>query len=70
MKSVALLDYGKIEALVLPDFYDAGYESVRQIAYKIENSFYTMSSIDTNSKLISKEEISSSDIERFIYSYE
>jgi ABC-type sugar transport system substrate-binding protein len=70
MKSVALLDYGKIEALVLPDFYDTGYESVRQIANKMNNSFYAMSSIDTNSKLISKEDIFSNDIERFIYSYE
>ena len=69
-KSLALLDYGKIECLALPDSYAIGYQSAEEIAQKLDRSFYKLKSYETKGKVIGKEELEADDIERFLYSYE
>ena len=70
MESIALLDKGKIETLSITDHYALGYESVTEIAQKLKNSFYQMKSHEITTRLVSQDELTMQDIERFIYSYE
>lgn len=70
MKSVALLDYGQIKCLVVPDGYGIGYESIAEIAKKLDSSFYSIGSYEADSKVIYREDLFSDDVERFLYSYE
>ena len=70
MKSVSLLDYGQIRCLVVPDGYDIGYESIMELAKKLDNSFYSLESHEADAKVIYREDIFSDDVERFLYSYE
>lgn len=70
MKSVALLDAGQVQCLVIPDGYGIGYESVEEIARKLTRTFYTLKSYEKEVKVIYKEDLFSDEIERFLYSYE
>ena len=70
MKSIALLDYGKIKCLVMPDGYSIGYESVNEIAKKLEHSSYTLKSHEEVIRVIYKDDLFSEETERFLYSYE
>lgn len=70
VKSVTLLDAGKIKGLIIPDNYGIGYESVNEIAKKLNHRFYTMKSHKAEVKIIYKKDLFSDDIERFLYSYE
>ncbi len=70
MKSLALLDYGRVECLALPDGYEMGYQSVEEIAQKLNRSFYKLKSCEIKGKVIGKEELAADDIERVLYSYE
>lgn len=70
MKSVSLLDYGRIKCLIMPDGYGIGYESISEIAKKFDGSFYTIDSQEADAKVIYREDLYSDDMERFLYSYE
>ncbi len=70
MKSVSLLDYGQIKCLVIPDGYGIGYESVAELAKKLDSSFYSIGSYEADVKVIYREDLFSEDVERFLYSYE
>ncbi len=70
MKSVALLDYDRIRCLVIPDGYSIGYESVNEIAKKLERSTYTLKSHEEAIRVIYKDDLFSEETERFLYSYE
>lgn len=70
MKSIALLDYNKIKCLVVPDGYSIGYESVNEIAGKLDRSMYTLKSHEEAIKVIYKDDLFSEETERFLYSYE
>ena len=67
----ALLDKGNIQGLVVPDGYEIGYKSVKEIAGKIEHKFYKMKGYTTEYQIFSKKDFSmDDDLERFLYSYE
>lgn len=70
MKSVALLDAGDIQCLVMPDGYSIGYESVEEIAEKLNHHFYTLQSHEKDVKVIYRKDLFTDEIERFLYSYE
>lgn len=71
VKSIALLDYGRIQGLVAPDGYEMGYESIEEITKKLNYRFYEIKSHETALKVIHKEDLfSGDDMERFLYSYE
>ena len=71
VKSVAMLDYGQIEGLVVPDGYETGYRSVEELAKKLNHKLYKLGSIETGIKVIEKKDLFlDEDIERFLYSYE
>ena len=71
LKTVALLDKGNIQGLVVPDGYEIGYKSVKEIAGKIEHKFYKMKGYTTEYQIFSKKDFSmDDDLERFLYSYE
>ena len=71
LKTVVLLDKGNIQGLVVPDGYEIGYESVKEIAGKIEHKFYKMKGYTTEYQIFSKKDFSmDDDLERFLYSYE
>ena len=71
LKTVALLDKGNIQGLVVPDGYEIGYNSVKEIAGKIEHKFYKMKGYTTEYQIFSKKDFSmDDDLERFLYSYE
>ena len=71
LKTIALLDKGNIQGLIVPDGYEIGYKSVEEIAGKIEHRFYRMQGYTTEYKVLSKENFSmDDDLERFLYSYE
>jgi len=71
LKTVALLDKGNIQSLVVPDGYEIGYKSVKEIAGKIEHKFYKMKGYTTEYQIFSKKDFSmDDDLERFLYSYE
>ena len=71
VKSIALLDYGRIQGLVAPDGYEMGYESIEEIAKKLNYRVYEIKSHETELKVIHKEDLfSGDDMERFLYSYE
>ena len=71
LKTVALLDKGNIQGLVVPDGYEIGYKSVKEIAEKIEHKFYKMKGYTTEYQIFSKKDFSmDDDLERFLYSYE
>ena len=70
MKSIALLDVGQVQCLVIPDGYGIGYESVEEIEKELTRTFYTLKSHEKEVKVIYKEDLFSDEIERFLYSYE
>lgn len=71
VKSIALLDYGRIQGLVAPDGYEMGYESIEEINKKLNYRFYEAKSHETELKVIHREDLfSGDDMERFLYSYE
>lgn len=71
LKTIALLDKGNIQGLIVPDGYEIGYKSVEEMAGKIEDRFYKMQGHTTEYKALSEEKFSmDDDLERFLYSYE
>ena len=71
VKSIAMLDYGKIDGLVAPDGYEIGYKSVEEMAKKLQHRFYKTKSGNTTIKMIRRDDLfQDEDIERFLYSYE
>ena len=71
VKSIAMLDYGKIDGLVAPDGYEIGYKSVEEMAKKLQHRFYKTKSAKTAIKMIRRDDLfQDEDIERFLYSYE
>ena len=70
MKSVALLNAGKIDCLVIPDSYSIGYASVNEIAGSLKSRWYTMKSQEEDIRTIYRDDLFSEDVERFLYSYE
>lgn len=71
VKSIALLDSGKIQGLVMQDGYEMGYESVEEINKTLNYRFYEAKSHETELKVIHREDLfSGDDMERFLYSYE
>ena len=71
VKSIAMLDYGKIDGLVAPDGYEIGYKSVEEMAKKLQHRFYKTKSVKTTIKMIRRDDLfQDEDIERFLYSYE
>ena len=71
LKTIALLDKGNIQGLVVPDGYEIGYKSVEEMAGKIGHRFYKMQGYTTEYQVLSKENFSmDDDLERFLYSYE
>lgn len=70
MKSLNLLQHGNVKCLIIPDGYEIGYNSVKEISKKINNSFYTMKGYDVESKELYQNDLFSNEIERFLYSYE
>ena len=59
-----------LEDNIIPDGYEIGYNSVKEISKKINNSFYTMKGYDVDSKELYQNDLFSNEIERFLYSYE
>ena len=70
VKSVALLDAGKIKCLVIPDGYGVGYASVTEVVKGLNSRLYTMKSREEGIKIIYSDDLFSEDVERFLYSYE
>lgn len=70
MKAMSLLDCGKVYCIAVTDGYAMGYDSVMEIAHKLDGALYTMASIEEDVKIIHREDIFTEDIERFLYSYE
>ena len=70
-KAVAMLDYGKIEGLVIPDGYEIGYKSVEAISKRLQNSYNKDEDIEITVKMLQKDDLFlDEDTERFLYSYE
>ena len=57
MKSIALLDAGQVQCLVIPDGYGIGYESVEEIEKELTRTFYTLKSHEKEVKVIYKEDL-------------
>ena len=70
MKSISLLDYKKVDCLIIPDNYAIGYESVNELSNKLKNSLYKLQSKNLKASVISSEELLSENIERQLYAYE
>lgn len=70
VESLVLVDYGKVECVVIPDGYEMGYKSVREISERLNNPFYAMKSTNVEHKIVYKKDLFTTDIERFLYSYE
>lgn len=70
MKSLKLLDRGKVKCIIVSDGYEIGYKSVNEISKKIKNAFYIMKEYEVDSKDIYRNDLFSNEIERFLYSYE
>ena len=70
-ETIALLDQGNIQGLIVPDGYEIGYRSVEEMVRKIEHKFYKMQGYTTEYKVFQKDSFSmDDDLERFLYSYE
>lgn len=71
VKSIAMVDYGKIEGLVVPDGYEIGYKSVEAMAGKLRNNFDIIENTEITIKMLQKDDmLLDEDTERFLYSYE
>ena len=71
LRTIALLDQGNIQGLIVPDGYEIGYRSVEEMVRKIEHKFYKMQGYTTEYKVFQKDSFSmDDDLERFLYSYE
>ena len=71
VKAIAMLDYGNIEGLVVPDGYEIGYKSVEAMAKRLQNSFDKDENTEITVKMLQKEDLFlDEDTERFLYSYE
>ena len=71
LRTIALLDQGNIQGLIVPDGYEIGYRSVEEMVRKIEHKFYKMQGYTTEYKVFQKNSFSmDDDLERFLYSYE
>ena len=64
VKSVALLDAGKIKCLVIPDGYGVGYASVTEVVKGLNSRLYTMKSREEGIKIIYSDDLFSDDVER------
>ena len=70
-KAVAMLDYGKMEGLVIPDGYEIGYKSVEAMSKRLQNSYNKDEDIEITVKMLQKDDLFlDEDTERFLYSYE
>ena len=45
VESFVLVDYGKVECVIIPDGYEMGYKSVKEITERLNHTFYVMKSI-------------------------
>ncbi len=70
VESLVLVDYGKVECTVIPDGYEIGYKSVKEISERLNHPFYVMKSINVEHKIVHKRDLFTTDMERFLYSYE
>jgi len=70
VESLVLVDYGKVECVVIPDGYEMGYKSVKEITERLNHTFYVMKSTNVEHKIVYKKDLFTTDIERFLYSYE
>ncbi len=67
-KSIAFLDSGNIQGLILYDSYEIGYQGVLEISGKLKSSTYEMKSYETDRKLVDRETIfSDEEMEKFLY---
>ena len=71
LRTIALLDQGNIQGLIVPDGYEIGYRSVEEMVRRIGHKFYKMQGYTTEYKVFQKDSFSmDDDLERFLYSYE
>ncbi len=70
MKSISLLDYKKVDCLVIPDNYAIGYESVNELSNKLNNVLYDLESKNFKASVVSSGDLSSENIERLLCAYE
>ena len=70
VESLVLVDYGKVECVIIPDGYEMGYKSVKEITERLNHTFYVMKSTNVEHKIVYKKDLFTTDIERFLYSYE
>lgn len=67
-KSIAFLDSGNIQGLILYDGYEIGYKSVEEMSKKLKTSSYEMKSYKTGIKLVDRERIfSDEEMEKYLY---
>ena len=70
VRKYMVLDYGKVECVIIPDGYEMGYKSVNEITERLNHTFYVMKSTNVEHKIVYKKDLFTTDIERFLYSYE
>ncbi len=70
LRTIALLDQGNIQGLIVPDGYEIGYRSVEEMVRKIEHKFYKMQGYTTEYQFQKDSFSMDDDLERFLYSYE
>ena len=66
LRTIALLDQGNIQGLIVPDGYEIGYRSVEEMVRRIGHKFYKMQGYTTEYKVFQKDSFSmDDDLERF-----
>ena len=50
VESLVLVDYGKVECVIIPDGYEMGYKSVKEITERLNHTFYVMKSTNVEHK--------------------
>lgn len=54
VESFVLVDYGKVECVIIPDGYEMGYKSVKEITERLNHTFYVMKSTNVEHKIVYK----------------
>lgn len=70
MKCVYYLDEGKLCSLIIEDDYGMGYDSVTELAHRLEHGMYTIPNITTDFRVLQKDDIFEEETQQFLYTYD
>jgi ribose transport system substrate-binding protein len=65
--AVYYLDTGAVEALVIPDEFQQGYQSVAEIAKRLKNRFYRMETVTVEHTVLRREDLFSKENQEMLF---